>query len=67
MSSDVFFKCDDLCSEKQVVYIASELTISPFSLPQSLSLSSLAIKPRPLIADCQFWLILFTNLAASFV
>lgn len=54
MSSDVFFKCDDLCTEKQVVYIASELTISPFSLPQSPSLSSLAIKPRPLIADCQF-------------
>lgn len=49
MPSDVFFKCDDLYTANQAVYTASEFTISSFPLPQSLSLSSLVIKPRPLI------------------
>lgn len=51
MPSDVFFKCDDLYTANQAVYTASEFTISSFPLPQSLSLSSLVIKPRPLIVD----------------
>lgn len=51
MPSDVFFKCDDLYTANQAVYTASEFTISSFPLPQSPSLSSLVIKPRPLIVD----------------
>ena len=45
------FKCDDPYTEKQVVYMASEFTISPSPLPQSLFLSSLALKPRLLTTD----------------